>query len=145
MASPSPRMRRKLAVNSSQKFWICSKNLCDKIPRQTVAKSSHVSRTRRQPLANVRRHIASYFPRSTKCDKYYAIQILCDISRRDCDKITLSDTHTTVARHSRECLTTVVRVSSILLRICRDHNVQWDCNYDIVENLRLYHKNSVSD
>ena len=53
------------------------------------------------------------------------MQYKCDISRRNCNKITLSDTRTTVAR-----------LLFILLHICRDHNVQWDCNYEIVENLR---------
>ena len=63
----------------------------------------------------------------------------CDFWQRNCDKITLGDTRTNVARHSHEFLTTVARVSFVLLRIWRDHNVQWDCNYEMVENLRLYH------
>ena len=44
--------------------------LCDKNYRKTVAKSSHMSRTRRQPFADVLKHIARKFPRSAQCDKY---------------------------------------------------------------------------
>ena len=114
----------KFLVRQSPSHRMCREPVAN--PSQTFAGTSQVIFRDPQNATNIMRY-------------------KCDISRRDCDKITLSDTHTTVARHSHECLTTVVRVSSILLRICRDHNVQWDCNYDIVENLRLYLKNSVSD
>lgn len=60
--------------NGSWKVWTCSKILCDTISCKTNAKSSHVLRTRREPIVNpsqnFRRHIASQFLRSTQCNKY---------------------------------------------------------------------------
>ena len=127
-----------------ERFAKFSKDLCDKNHRKTIAKSSHLSRTRCKPIAN---------PSQTHCKSVstiHTVRQICDtnanrcdrnktISRRNCGKIKLIDIRKTVARHSRVCLTTVVRyscdylmtvaqVSLISLRICRDHNVQRDCH-----------------
>ena len=128
------------------------KILCDKNPCKRIAKSLHVSWTSHEPIANPSQtHRKSVSAIHTMRQLYKTNANRWDInktiSQRDCNKIKLSDIHTTVVRNLHECRETLARIS----HDCRSSIVNiigymsWSqcpvrLQYEIVENLCLYRR-----
>ena len=141
-SSHASRTRRERVAKVLNMLYFFVRQNLSQNRRQVIAYVANPSPTRRQPFADVRKHIARKFPRSEQCDKYATkirpFRDLIAINKTDQNS---HERRATLARMSHDCRETLARIS----RDCRETlaRMSHDCRA-IVINIIEYMSRSQS-